>query len=228
MVVYRYNSLVLVAGGIGITPILSILQEIASGDRNVFPGRVQIIFATKRYQDVCMLNPVLSRLQDSKLKIHFKLKVYVTQEKQTNKNLLEMLDEASVTQVRNFNSKFSGYMPYGPENFYWMAAIAASASILFILFLASFNHVVLHPGKKSSKDKTPSSVIDLFLVCSFSMAMVCIALIAAVWRWKSLRKETLPFAGKESTAVKPRLTETIRSHDQELEVHFGARPNFQG
>nr|GMD33001.1 ferric reduction oxidase 8, mitochondrial isoform X1 [Ipomoea batatas]GMD36224.1 ferric reduction oxidase 8, mitochondrial isoform X1 [Ipomoea batatas] len=228
----EYNSLVLVAGGIGITPILSILQEIASGNKNVFPGRVQIIFATKRSQDVCMLNPVLSRLLDSKVKIHLKLKVYVTQEKQTNQTLLEMLDhdEISVTQLRNFESKFSGYLPYGPENLYWMAAIAASASILFMLFLASFNHVFLHTGnnkKSSSKDKTSSSVVDLFLLCSFSMALVCVALIAAVRRWKCLRKEMLPFAYKESVALKPRLTETNLRHDQELEVHFGARPNFQ-
>nr|GMD31404.1 ferric reduction oxidase 8, mitochondrial isoform X2 [Ipomoea batatas] len=210
--------------------LYNLISSAATDSEADQPLPIPIIFATKRSQDVCMLNPVISRLLDSKLKIHLKLKVYVTQEKQTNQTLLEMLDhdEVSVTQLRNFESKFSGYLPYGPESLYWMAAIAASASILFMLFLASFNHVFLHTGKKSSsKDKTPSSVVDLFLLCSFSMALVCVALIAAVRRWKCLRKEMLPFADRESVALKPRLTETNLRHDQELEVHFGARPNFQ-
>ncbi|KAF5933053.1 hypothetical protein HYC85_029224 [Camellia sinensis] len=60
-----YDSLLLVAGGIGITPFLSILQEFKlaqSSGRKRIPAQIQLIYVVKKSQDVCLLDSVLPLL----------------------------------------------------------------------------------------------------------------------------------------------------------------------
>ncbi|CAN4085982.1 unnamed protein product [Withania somnifera] len=222
----RYDRLLLVAGGIGVTPFLSILQEIAStkSNKNVLPVKIQLVYIIKDSQGICLLDPVLRHVFDAELS-YLELKVFVTHEHQSNRSLQEVLNEVSKIQNIHFANKHPGYALYGLENLQWMSVLLFVTSVVFLAFLVISNHVFIKPDKKSSEQKTATSVVDILLICSFALALISSTLVATIWRWKRIREEIPAFSVKESKAMKP--IEANRDFDQH-EIHYGARPNFKG
>lgn len=220
--------MILIAGGIGITPFLSMLQDIAStqkSGRNKFPPRVKLIYAVKRCQDLSLLAPVCPLLLDQNTdQLHLNIEVFVTQEGHSNATFRELLTEFSQVRTVDFDSKCSRYAAYGPDSLIWMAAIAASSSILFIVFLTFFNQIYLNPDQKSSEAKKPSTVTDLFLICSFILSISCSILVSLVMRMKRLKKELTPFSSKQGTKHSVQASTGLLEH----QIHFTGRPNFQG
>lgn len=231
----RYDNLLLIAGGIGITPILSILQEIASAKvdfRNRSPSQIQLIYVTKNSQDISLLSPIsyLALTQSSEF-CNLKLKVFVTQEKKGGSSLREQLSSFSARRTILFDMKSSNYtIGSGNINPLWIGAITVFSSAIFLLSLCFFNQFIFSPKKKSSKPKSSSSVVDLFLLCSFLIALACSALVAMALTRRNSRKEhkmpTTLHDGNEImklSAVEGASTTTLEEH----EIHYGARPIFK-
>lgn len=229
----RYDSLLLIAGGIGITPFLSILQEIAAprNSGNNFPTRIQLVYVVKKSQDVCVLNLVSPLiLNQSAEQLHLKLKVFVTQEQQSGATLGELLNEYSQVETVQFSRDGTSYAIKGLESFLSMAGIAALASIVFLVFLICFSHIFLPDQKKSpkaSKEKYSSSVSDLIIILSFVIAMICSSLVAIVVRWRRLKREPSQIVEKQVKSWQPSSIEAGGDLDKH-EIHFTGRPNFQG
>ncbi|KAL4278259.1 hypothetical protein GQ457_03G031010 [Hibiscus cannabinus] len=241
----RYDSLLLVAGGIGITPFLSILQEIAAtqgkgNSRYRFPSRIQLIYVVKRSQDIGTLKPVSSLLQNHpSQKWHLKLKVFVTQEKQGGASVGELINEASQVQTVHFGIKGPIYSIHGPGSLYQTAALVAIASIVFFVFLISLNHIFvpseisrssLHSSKlivsskmKAPKEKGPSWVADVLIIASFIMSLACTGLVAIILRWRRVKKET----PQDEKIQQGSSTETKVAVEEEHEIQFGGRPNLE-
>lgn len=234
----RYDSLLLVAGGIGITPFLSILQEIASAQSNRkyrFPSKVQLIYVIKSSQEICLLNsisPLLSNQQSKKW--HLTLKVFVTQEEQSSVTVREVLNDLSFVRAVRFGTQ-SNYAVNGPESLIWMAALVGITSILFVIFLVSLNHIFVPVEKKLpseklaapsekvvSKEKTPSWVADLIILSSFIIAITGSTLMAILLRWRRLKKQTPPVSLNQGKAV-----QVLGPIEEEHEINFGGRPNFE-
>ncbi|KDO69496.1 hypothetical protein CISIN_1g005126mg [Citrus sinensis] len=234
----RYDSLLLVAGGIGITPFLSILQEIASAQSNRkyrFPSKVQLIYVIKSSQEICLLNsisPLLSNQQSKKW--HLTLKVFVTQEEQSSVTVREVLNDLSLVRAVRFGTQ-SNYAVNGLESLIWMAALVGITSILFVIFLISLNHIFVPVEKKLpseklaapsekvvSKEKTPSWVADLIILSSFIIAITGSTLMAILLRWRRLKKQTPPVSLNQGKAV-----QVLGPIEEEHEINFGGRPNFE-
>ncbi|XVF49310.1 hypothetical protein PTKIN_Ptkin04bG0001100 [Pterospermum kingtungense] len=246
MTFLRYDSLLLVAGGIGITPFLSILHEInAAGQdrcRYRLPSTIQLIYIVKKSQDISLLKSVSSLLQNHpSQKWNLKLKVFVTQEKQSGATAAEILNETSQVQTVQFGTKGPIYAIHGPESLFWIAALAGITSIVFLVFLIIFNHIfvpsekrsvhssklVVSSTKKAPQEKSPSWVADVLIIVSFIMSLACTTLIATILRWRRLKKEIPPLVpSMEENLKEPSSVETT-GVVEEHEVHFGGRPNLE-
>ncbi|CAK7329033.1 unnamed protein product [Dovyalis caffra] len=239
----RHDSLLLIAGGAGITPFLSILKEIAyvNSSRYRFPTRILLVYVVKKSQDICLLNSVSSQLQNQpSTQPSLKIEVYVTQEARYNATVRGLMNDLSLVRTVNFSTKCSNYAVRGLESSIWMAAMAALSSIKFLVSLICFNHIfvpsekmsaasekmVVPSDKKTSKEKTPSSVVDLLLLASFIIALACNTFVAIILRWKRLKKDIPPVSSKQGKATEQSSVEK-RSTVEEHEIHFGGRPNFQ-
>lgn len=224
----RYDSLILVAGGIGITPFLSILQEIYSTrNRNIsrIPTRVLLTHVMKKSEDMSLLNPIAPLLMNQIAEEgELKLKAFVTQEERPNQTVRGLLDEFLLVKTINFDTECSNNALYGLESFLWMAGITGFSCVIFIIFLCIFNYVFIPVVKKTSKEKNPSWIADLLLLSAFSIAIICSAVVGIILRWRKLltRKEIPPpFSQKQEKGMERRVA--LEEH----EIHFGGRPNLQ-
>ncbi|KAL6174937.1 hypothetical protein ACLB2K_051582 [Fragaria x ananassa] len=227
----RYDSLLLVAGGIGITPFLSILQELVAAQnsgRYKFLPKIQLIFAVKKVQDICLLNSISPLIFNQPVeKCHLKVKVYVTQEEQSGVTVREaLLYESSRVQTVNFDIKSSNHAITGLESPLWMAAVAGISCILFLIFLIIFNHIFIPSQEKATKGKTPSLVVDLLIICSFIAVLICIIFVPLFIRWRRLKKQNPPVFRKQGKVLEISPAEA-RDALEEHEIHFRRRPNFE-
>lgn len=236
----RYDSMLLIAGGSGITPFLSILQEIVSAkgsSRYKFPENIQLIHAIKRSQDMSLLSSISHILRKQALgKLHLKLKVYVTREEQPDAPARILQDALSQGQIVHFDAKATSYAIHGFDKPTVTAAILGIALILFFVLLICFNHIFIPSEKKAStlktkgadsKTKTPSSVVDLILLSCFVISVIVSMTVALMLRWRRIKKAVpLTSPKKAGGFTEPSSAEP---HDplQEHEVHYGGRPNFQ-
>lgn len=182
----------------------------------------------KKCQDISLLNAIVPLLQDQKgEQLHVKLKVFITQELQSGATVRELITEFSQLQTVNFDTKGLSSAICGPEHLLWMATITGISSIAFLFSLGFFNHFFLQPARKSSKQKGPTSVTDLLLMCSFIISLICCTLLAVILRWRKLRKELSPISRNQDKGMRRSSTEANRALE-EHDIHFGRRPDFQG
>lgn len=226
----RYDNLIMVAGGIGVTPFISILQHVAHR-KGQFPSKIQLIYVAKSFQYLSLLhsisNLILNQPADGRL--HLKLKVFLTQEVKRDSNLRDLLNEFSEERRLLFGTNRSSHMINAPETPLYTAAILGFCSLVFILFLCIFNHFFIpDEGDKSSgkTKKRSSTLIDLLLLSAFMIALSCCALVTTFLRRRRPNKEIWSNAEKESVDTQFRNTGFIASLEQH-EVHFVGRPNFQ-
>ncbi|KAI3686424.1 hypothetical protein L1987_80100 [Smallanthus sonchifolius] len=224
----KYDSLLLVAGGIGVTPFLIILQEISSTRKNSFPTKIQLIYIMKKNNSISILNSILPLITNKNTKgLNFKLKIYVTQETQSGATISELIREFSQVETVNFETGQISYSPNGYGSSLSKAAIIGFTSCLFFVLLITFSHVFLpRPKKASSKEKNASTLVDLIVIFAFFLSIVISITVFSVLRLKNLRKwdplMEFKHKGKEMQASSLHLNRNLDEH----ELHFGARPNF--
>ncbi|XP_054804673.1 ferric reduction oxidase 8, mitochondrial [Prosopis cineraria] len=225
----KYDSLLLVAGGSGITPFLSILAEASSAtSTSRFPSRIQLVYVIKKAQDFSLLHSISHLLlNESPGKCYLKLKLFVTREKQSGVTVRDLLNEFYEVKTLHLSRECSNYAVHGPDSPTWTAAILGFCSTIFLIVLICLNHIIPpEKGSEKSKDKTPSWVVDMLLMASFVIALACSTLMGIFLRWRRLQKGIPPTSQKEFKPLDLISTET-RSTFEEHEVHFGGRPNFQ-
>ncbi|KAI3942578.1 hypothetical protein MKW92_007409 [Papaver armeniacum] len=225
----RYESLLLVAGGIGITPLLSILRELASTEiktKSTLPSRIQLIYAVKKSEDINLLIPVSHILLTQPLgQTSLEVKIFITQDNRPIKTVRELLNDQSKVQTVNFDWKAFDNTVSGSENLPWFAALAGFSSIVFLVTLVFLNHAFIRSNVKGSEKKNPSWITDLLLICSFLIAIICGALATATVKRRTPKKD-LPLVAMrkcDHMELGPTVPKDILdSH----EIRYGERPNF--
>ncbi|KAJ6752682.1 putative proteinDPH OXIDASE [Salix koriyanagi] len=172
----RYEKLVLVSGGSGITPFISVIREInfQSNRRGSRTPRIHLICAFKKYANLAMLELLLpvsgTTLDLSRLQLQ--IEAYITQEtepKTVNKSSIRTIlfkpdpSDAPVSAV------------LGPNSWLWLGAIISSSFIIFLLLIGLLTRFYIFPidhNTNNMKYPMPASA-------AFGMLFVCVAITIA-------------------------------------------------
>ncbi|XXG41798.1 hypothetical protein AAC387_Pa01g2190 [Persea americana] len=221
----RYDSLLLIAGGIGITPFISILREVDSRNKNSKSiTRMQLIYVVKTLHDISMLNSVSTPLlNQSTGKGYLKLKMFVTQEEECSTSVRDLLQEMSQVKTAFFNTKQSNYTMPRPASLLWKATIVGIFVVVFMASLVCLNHWFLPSEKPTSKKKIPSWISDVTIICSFIIAICFSTLATILLRWKQRKSETLVVSQEKAIGTEQQSVGAPEEH----EIHFRQRPNFE-
>ncbi|GFQ05835.1 ferric reduction oxidase 4 [Phtheirospermum japonicum] len=241
----RRESLVMVSGGSGITPFISIIREIISESRKpeTKVPKILLITAFKNTADLTMLDLLLpmsnttTPLDISKLQLQ--IEAYVTQEHEKPLDDTKSQIETKVFKPNPSDSPISAAL--GKNSWLWLGAIISSSFVMFLLLLGFVTRYHIYPVERRGDNYHYSYKIlwDMFLVC----ASVFVATSAVfLWQKREISKE-----GKQVQNV-DMLTPAMMSPsswlcgagaDIELEslpsqslvqstsVHFGLRPDLK-
>ncbi|TKY51333.1 Ferric reduction oxidase 4 [Spatholobus suberectus] len=236
----RHEQLVLVSGGSGITPFISIIRDlIFQNQQESHVPTVLLVCAFKNSADLTMLDLMLpvfgSTTQISKLQLQ--IEAYITREKEEPPR-----DSQKQIQTKWFKATLSDSpisVVLGPNNWLWLGAIISSSFLMFLLLLGIITRYYIYPIENNSEEVyhwTFKVLWFMFLLC----AGICTCCSAVFLWWK--RQNTLE--SKQITNVEvptpirspgswiygsEREVESLphQSLVQATNVHFGARPDLK-
>ncbi|XP_047336062.1 ferric reduction oxidase 5-like, partial [Impatiens glandulifera] len=239
----RRESLVMVSGGSGIAPFISIIREVIH--LSTQPGshipKMHLICVFKNSMDLTMLNLLLpaSSTISSEIfsKLELKIEAYVTrdieEQPKPNRDLIRSIwfkpspNDSLVTAA------------LGSSNWLWLGAIIMTSFVMFLLLLGIVSCRLIYPTEHNKQVYNFSGKVlwDMFLAC----VGVFIG-TSAIFLWQKreisctegkqvqnveLRTPTaspgLQFHGGETTELESLPRDSLV---QDIAVHHGAKPNL--
>ncbi|RDY08386.1 Ferric reduction oxidase 2, partial [Mucuna pruriens] len=239
----RYDTLVMISGGSGITPFISILKELMYLSTtfrysNRTP-KVILICAFKNSSYLSMLHLILpnSGTPYDSSNMQLQIKAYIT------RNEEHKLESQIHPQQIWFKPKATDEpicAILGPSNWLWLCAIISSSFIIFLILIGIITRFIIFPTDHNS-NKIFSQPLMLFLY----MLAICVSIAmpasaAVLWNKKHNDKEAKQLQNLErlSSAESPELKidegdnkelESLphQSLVQATEVHYGGRPDLR-
>lgn len=223
----RHEMLVLVSGGSGIAPFISIIKEIifltSNNKITKFP-QILLISAFKHSSDLTMLE-LLPTLPSSLSNFGLQIEAYVTKEKEAP------LQKREILRTIMFNpSPWSEPIgpALGPNTWLWLGAIISSSFVFFLIFVGILTRYYIYPV-----DKNTDTIFSHTSQASLNMLLLCVSIVAGtgvafLWNKKhrgieGTRNETTELFGEEK--------ELESFPNQCLEnftkVHYGGRPDLK-
>ncbi|KAK3028760.1 hypothetical protein RJ639_037981 [Escallonia herrerae] len=236
----RHDTLVMVSGGSGITPFISIFQELIFMSEILKCKTPKIILVTsfKSSSDLTMLDLLLpnSATASDFSKLELQVEAYVTREKQLsteNKMNIQTLwfkpnpSDAPITPILGQNSSL------------WLGVIICSSFLIFLLFIGILTRFYIYPIDHNTNkifSYSTRAVLNMLFIC------ICIALTASasfLWNKKENAMETKQIQNMDGTTPQASPNSWFYNADRELEslpqhslvqstnLHFGERPDLK-
>ncbi|XP_074293663.1 ferric reduction oxidase 4-like [Silene latifolia] len=237
----EHESLVLISGGSGVTPYISIIREIIhrSNTQKGHVPRVQLICAFKHASDLTMLDlllPVDNTISDLS-KIKLEIQVYITRESEA-----PTADSQKLVQTKWFKPSPQD-VPITPvlgENgWLFLCIIITSSFILFFILLALVTQYHIYPIDHNTNEIYNFTIWvlwDCFIMC---ISIIFVGSIAFLWQkskmtenQKQITNVEVPspmnspgsWFGGGSTELE---SLPYQSLVQATQVYYEGRPNLQ-
>ncbi|TXG62916.1 hypothetical protein EZV62_009910 [Acer yangbiense] len=218
----RHDTLVMVSGGSGITPFISVIRELIYASTIVKCKTPQIILicSFKNSSDLTMLDLLLpidgSPIGLSNLKIL--IEAYVTREKQqptTEQNSKELV-RALWFKPNPTDSHISSIL--GPNSWLWLAVVISSSFIIFLILIGIISRYYIYPIDHNTNRVFSSSLKSFLHMLVMCVCIAATASVAVIWNKKQNAQEANQIQSLEvSTPTELPLLSSFYNADRELE-----------
>ncbi|CAN4108986.1 unnamed protein product [Withania somnifera] len=234
----RHDLLVMVSGGSGITPFISIIRElihINESQKGKTP-EILLISVFKNSQDLTMLDLLLpiSGAPSETCKLRLQIEAFVTREKQPT----------STEDKKNLRTIWFKPNPsdepitpiLGQNNWLWLGAIISSSFIIFLISLGVLNRYYIYPIDKNTND-----IFSYPIKAVLNMLIICISIVvtsSAAFAWNK-RRSAKQIQNMEGSSPMASPNSWFYNADREMEslpqqslsqstnLHFGERPQLK-
>ncbi|CAJ2629972.1 unnamed protein product [Trifolium pratense] len=237
----RHEQIVMVSGGSGITPFISIIRDLTfqSQQQEFQAPKLLLVCIFKNYVDLTMLDLVLpisgSTTQISNLQLQ--IEAYITREKEEPSRDTQKHTQTIWFKPNLSDSPISAVL--GPNNWLWLSAIITSSFIMFLLLLGILTHYYIYPIESKSGEVynwTFKVMWYMFLLCA--CIFICSSVVFLWWkRHNTLENKQIMNEEVQTPTTSPgswiygseREVESLphQSLMQATQVHFGARPDLR-
>ncbi|KAL0700459.1 hypothetical protein Bca4012_056581 [Brassica carinata] len=240
---FRHEALVMVSGGSGITPFISIIRDVIATNQNQkckIP-KITLICAFKSSSEISMLHLVLplSGLQtELSSDINIKIEAFITREK-------EPRSDATTEQIKTLWFKPSlSDQPIssilGPNSWLWLGGILSSSFLIFMIIIGLITRYYIYPIDHNTYkiySWTSETIIYILVICVSIMATSSAAMFLNKNKYgnnvenKQVKNVELPSTTSSPASCGYNSMREIESSPQESLVqcttlHYGERPNL--
>ncbi|XP_075073955.1 ferric reduction oxidase 2-like [Nicotiana tabacum] len=239
--IVTHDLLIMVSGGSGITPFISIIRELihTSESQKCKTPEILLLSVFKNSQDLTMLDLLLpiSGAPSETSKLGLQIEAYVTREKQPilaedNKHLRTIWfkpnpSDQPITPI------------LGQNNWLWLGAIISSSFIIFLISLGALNRYYIYPIDKNTNDiySYPiKAVLNMLLIC---ISIVITSTAAFVCNKRRSGMDAKQIQNMEGATPTSSPNSWFYNADKEMEslpqqsllqstnLHFGERPDLK-
>ncbi|KAM7274351.1 hypothetical protein ACFE04_029015 [Oxalis oulophora] len=232
----RHETLVMVSGGSGITPFISIIRELifSSSTNNRKPPRILLVSVFKTSTDLTMLDLILpfSGTQSDLSNLQLQIEAYVTRENEPQ----QQLDKSRSIWFKPKPTDSPIFAVLGPHHYLWIGAIILSSFVIFLILIGLINRFWIYPIDHNTGLLFPPSgkgTINVLLMC---IAIVASASGAVLWNKKKDSNQIRNLEGSTPQSSPGSLSYNVEkelesvpqeSVVQATNVHYGQRPNLK-
>lgn len=236
----RHDQLVMISGGSGITPFISIIRELifASNTSQYKTPEVILVCAFKNSSELAMLDLLLpiSGSPSDISKLQLKIEAFVTREKGP------ATDSSKAPRAIWFNPRATDAPVsaiLGPKSWLWLGAIISSSFIIFLIIIGLITGYYIYPIDQKTEGGFPwalRSFLNMLVIC------ICIAMTASsavLWNKKQNARDDKQIQNVEGSTPAGSPQSWLYKADRELEsvphqtlfqainVHYGGRPDLK-
>ncbi|XVF09924.1 hypothetical protein REPUB_Repub07fG0139200 [Reevesia pubescens] len=234
----RHGTLVMVSGGSGITPFISIIRELlfkASNSSDRIP-QILLICAFKKSIDLTMLE-LLIPVSDTTVDIsclQLQIEAYVTREKEPATNNQKPLQTVWF-KPNALDVPISAIL--GPNSWLWLGVIISSSFVIFLLLIGILTRFYIYPIDHNSDmiyATSARAALNMLFIC---IAIAMTATAAFLWNKKHHGKgmtqiqnmDTPPMTSPALFSNADRELESLphQSLLQATKVRYGERPDLK-
>lgn len=234
----RHDMLVMISGGSGITPFISIIRELVflnSTQKCKIP-KLLLITSFKNSSHLSMLElllPISSILPSQSSNLDLQIEAYITREK-SHPIEKTLPPKTIVFKTNPLDKPISSIL--GPKNWLWLAAIISSSFVIFLLLLGIITRYYIYPmdlNMMKIEYMTRRNLIYIGLIC---FAIGISSTLAYLWNKKKNGMEIKQIQGMDEL-IKPSSNgslggEELESHPYQslvksTKVHYGERPDLK-
>uniref|UniRef100_A0A7N0RGR0 ferric-chelate reductase (NADH) n=1 Tax=Kalanchoe fedtschenkoi TaxID=63787 RepID=A0A7N0RGR0_KALFE len=235
----KHDMLVMVSGGSGLTPFISITRElIAASAKGCKTPKVLLLCAFKTSSQLAMLDLLLPQASSAELSnLDIQIEAFVTKEKEpatkTSKQIRTVWFKPNATVA-----PISAIL--GPNSWLWLAAIISASFLMFLILLGILTQYYIYPIDHNTNkiySATRRALLSMLFICA---SIVITASGAFLWNKRNVTRESNQIQNIEgaSPAGSPNSgwlynadmeMESLpqQSLDQCTKVHYGERPDLK-
>ncbi|KAK7292707.1 hypothetical protein RJT34_15559 [Clitoria ternatea] len=236
----RHDTLVMVSGGSGITPFISIIRELiylSTAFKSKTP-KVVLICAFKNSSSLSMLDLILPISGSPSIITNLELQIeaYITRDKGPK------VDGSIHPQIVWFKPNPNDaplHAILGPNSWLWLGAIISSSFIIFLILIGIITRYYIFPI-----DHNTNKIFSYPLKAFLNMLVICVSIVsvasaAFLWNKKHNAKETKQIQNLEGPSPTVSPNNMVYNVDRELEslpqqsliqatnVQYGVRPDLR-
>ncbi|KAH0766324.1 hypothetical protein KY285_002195 [Solanum tuberosum] len=235
----RHDTLVLISGGSGITPFISIIRELIymSSTLKCKTPKILLVSVFRNTSQLSMLDlllPIAGTPSGCSSNLDLQIEAYITREIEP---ALEKSEPLRTILFKPDHSDAPITPILGQNNWLWLAAIISSSFALYLLFVGLLYQYYVYPMDHGTNKVFPYHTRALFNMLFIAAAIVIAASAAFLWNKKKSARETKQIQDMADSAKSLNLL--IAYADQELEslpqqsldksikTHYGHRPDLK-
>ncbi|EPS67849.1 hypothetical protein M569_06925 [Genlisea aurea] len=232
-----HETLVMISGGSGITPFISVLRELASVSVESPIPKIRLVAVFKNSSHLSTLELVLPASNAAPAAVDFDLQIeaYVTRETRKNYDGDKFPSAAARTVYLKPCASDAPISPtLGPNGWLWLAAIISSSFAVFLVVLGAFNRYAVYPVDGDTNNLYSYTKKGSMNVLFISLSIMITATGAYLWNKKHNADEAsrLQQSPDDGSATHPDAaveTESLplQSIMQSVAVHYGHRPDLK-
>ncbi|XP_051126633.1 ferric reduction oxidase 2-like [Andrographis paniculata] len=237
----RHDILVMICGGSGIAPFISIIKELmfVSSTLKFTTPKIMLVSVFKNSSHLSILDlilPISGTSSDSCTNLELQIEAYITREKGKPKD--KLLPPRTVL-FKPDPSDTPVSPTLGPNSWLWLAAIISSSFFIFLVLLGLYTQYIVYPIDKNTNklySYTKKGATNMLIIC---FSIVIAASSAFLWNKKQNTKEAKQILDMEESLTSRSSNTSFDRNDIEMEslpmqsttksmnVHYGQRPNLE-
>ncbi|CAH2069114.1 unnamed protein product [Thlaspi arvense] len=232
----RHDSLVMVSGGSGITPFISIIRDLISMTQTKLCEipKITLICSFKKASDISMLDLILPTSGlELPSDLNIQIEAFITKDKEPRN------EETQTIRTLCFKPSPSDQpisAILGPNSWLWLAAILSSSLVIFLIVVGVMTRYYIYPidQNKNKYNAASRSILCLLVLC---VSIMTTSSAAVLWNKKNYNAESskqvqnvdvpIPTSSPSSWADREIESTPQESLVQCTNLHFGERPDLK-